>query len=186
MFMLDGLGKQTSWEEGQEDNTKWEVLRFLQLATKCNPTILEVFAAPVRSEGSNGWGQQLRALFPHIWEPKLVRDAFIGYGLNQRKKFLEDKDGRKNKYATAYVRTLAQAEHLLKTGELLVNMEQHPVVEKLKRFRAGEYEMGEVIDVCMAYQKRVEEAVAACKQKQSLDPVNTFLTDIRISYLSPR
>jgi Predicted nucleotidyltransferase. len=52
----------TTWIEGKEDNTSWEIGHFLHLATKCNPTILETFLAPVVE--TTPWGDELRALFP--------------------------------------------------------------------------------------------------------------------------
>lgn len=187
LFSVFPEKKQTSWEEGQEDNTKWEIQRFLQLATKCNPTILEVFAAPEKEGTKTGWGSKLRALFPVIWEPTLVCNAFIGYGLNQRKKFFDNKDGRANKFATAYFRTLFQAAHLLRNGELIVDLTPFPsALELCRRFRNGEYMAGEVIDNCLQYQRIVEEEAVKCTQKQNLEKVDEFLCDLRISFLRPR
>src|SRR5258708_8666676 len=72
------LGKrpdQTSWIEDKIDDTKWEVGKFLFLATKCNPTILEVFKAPT-VENANldqlGWGMELRELFDSVWSSQYV------------------------------------------------------------------------------------------------------------------
>ena len=114
----------TNWKEGKskqaEDNTMWELGHFLHLATHCNPTILEVFKAPI--ESSTDIGDSLRKQFPRVWNSKGVMDAFIGYGLNQRKKFLKQKDDRPHKYATAYLRTLVQAWYLLATNELIIDM----------------------------------------------------------------
>src|SRR3990167_7324772 len=72
----------TQWTEADKakgeklDDTAWEVGHFLQLATHCNPTILEVLAAPRVDEGSDwsSWGTDLRGLFPYIWNPCGVRD----------------------------------------------------------------------------------------------------------------
>ena len=82
--------KQTDWVEGvplpegvedtargKVDDTAWELGHFLSLAAHCNPTILEVFAAPV--ENATEDGERLRSLLPLVWNPKAVRDAFIGY-----------------------------------------------------------------------------------------------------------
>lgn len=186
LFQVFPENKQTSWEEGREDNTKWEVQKFLQLATKCNPTILEVFAAPQKPGTETEWGMKLRQLFPFVWHPKLVRDAFIGYGLNQRKKFFDDKDGRANKFATAYARTLVQAQELLTTGELLVDVSGHPAFDTIRRFRRGEYKPGDVIDFCLGYQQRVEQAATACTHQPDLAKVDQYLCDLRISFLSAR
>ncbi|MGH7204248.1 MAG: DNA polymerase beta superfamily protein, partial [Candidatus Levyibacteriota bacterium] len=73
----------TSWNEGSDDDTSWELGHFLNLAIHCNPTILETFLAPTdeRSTLSN-YGKELRELFPFIWNSADVKAAFIGYGIN--------------------------------------------------------------------------------------------------------
>ncbi len=137
----------TSWIESQEDNTSWEVGKFLFMATKCNPTVLEVFLAPmiVRTSDIDPNGRlnvlatELRELFPFVWNTNDVYHAFVGYGINQRKKFFEDKDKRAPKYATAYLRVLYNACELLETGAFLVDMTNTPVFETLKRFKAGNF-----------------------------------------------
>lgn len=181
ILSLFGSTKQTSWLEkdkaGGEDDTAWEIGHFLHLALHCNPTILEVFTAPVVEATAEG--RALKGLFPAVWHPKKVRDAFVGYGLNQRKKFLERKDARPNKYAGAYLRVLCQAEHLLRTGDLIVNMTGHEEFDTLKKWRAGHYRTGEVIDKCLYWQARVEAAAEGCKHEQQPDMVDGFLLEIR-------
>ena len=181
ILSLFGSTKQTSWLEkdkpGGEDDTAWEIGHFLHLALHCNPTILEVFTAPVVEATEEG--RALKGLFPAVWHPKRVRDAFVGYGLNQRKKFLERKDARPNKYAGAYLRVLCQAERLLRTGSLVVDMTGHAEFNTLRRWRRGEYQVGEVIDKCLAWQVRVEEVAEACKQQPQPDMVDAFLLEIR-------
>src|SRR3990167_11312657 len=78
----------TSWVEAdkaageKDDSTAWELGHFLHLATHCNPTILEVFAAPVVEQAEEG--RALSMLFPPILSRKCRRDEFVGYGLNRR------------------------------------------------------------------------------------------------------
>jgi uncharacterized protein len=168
--------KNTHWIEGDNDNTSWEIGHFLQMATKCNPTILEVFHAPVVDR--TDLGDQLRKLFSSVWNTKDLINAHIGYGLNQRKKFLEDKDNRKSKYASAYLRALYQCYWLLTQNKYPVNMEHTDIFDTLKRYRKGEYEYGEVIDTCMGYQKKIESRNWQDK-KTDIDKVNKFLLDIR-------
>ena len=177
----------TQWSEADKaapgdklDDTSWEIGHFLSLATHCNPTILEVLAAP--PEAMTEVGQALRDLLPHIWHPKGVRDAFLGYGWNQRKKFLDDKDQRASKYACAYLRVLYQAYGLLNWGDLLVDMRDTGVYLTLKAWKAGDYTKGEVIDVTSKWQELVEEAASVCDHQQDLGPVNDFLLDVRKRY----
>lgn len=190
ILSLGAKPKQTAWVEGvpipdyvqdtasgKIDDTAWELGHFLHLATHCNPTILEVFAAPVESATEDG--ERMRALFPYIWQPQGVKDAFVGYGLNQRKKFLDGKDVRPHKYAVAYLRVLYQASVLLTEGRLPVLMIGSPVYDTLKRWRAKDYTVGEVVETCLEWERRVRLAAPVCKQKQDLGPVNDFLLDVR-------
>src|SRR2546429_619841 len=85
ILRIGGSVKETNWIEGNEDDTSWEIGKFLLMATKCNPTVLETFLAPVKT--SSPLGDELRTLFPHVWNSNDVKNAFIGYGINQRKKF---------------------------------------------------------------------------------------------------
>jgi predicted nucleotidyltransferase len=159
------------------DDTAWEIGHFLRLAAHCNPSILEVFAAPV--EAATDDGQRLRDLFPAIWHPKGVRDAFIGYGLNQRKKLLDGKDARPQKYAVAYLRTLLQAERLLVHGVLPVDFTRHPEFLALRLFKTASVSIGQVVDKCLKVQESVEDAAEHCTHRPDLDRVNEFLLDVR-------
>jgi predicted nucleotidyltransferase len=182
---LSGVTQHTHWVEGRdvaeggkkEDDTAWEIGHFLKLATHCNPSILEVFAAPV--EHATDEGEELRALLPYIWHPKGVRDAFIGYGLNQRKKMLEGKDSRPYKYAVAYLRVLCQAERLLTHKHLLVDFTRHEEYQTLLLFKNRMASPGDVINKCLEWQERVEAAAETCNQKPNLEPVEQFLLNVR-------
>lgn len=183
ILALGAKGSNTQWNEADKqagekaDDTSWELGHFLHLATHCNPTILEVFAGPVVETTPDG--DALRELLPAVWHPKGVRDAFVGYGLNQRKKFLEDKDTRPAKYASAYLRVLYQAWVLLRFGSLITDFRETPVFSTLKKWRDNDYTKGEVIDLCLSWQQNVELAYAACKQQPDLARVNAFLLDVR-------
>ena len=172
----------TYWQEGDTkeatDNTMWELGHFLFMATKCNPTILEVFKAPI--EQTTDLGNSLRELFPRVWNSKGVMDAFLGYGKNQRKKFLEDKDKRPHKYATAYLRTLIQAWYLLTSGELIIDMRNFEDYNVLRRFKAGNYTYGEVIQKTHDWEDKVRIAYEHNPNKETdIDQVNAWLLKVR-------
>lgn len=84
ILRLDYHYKGTDWIEGKEDNTAYEIGHFLKLATKSNPSILEMFKFPIVE--SNEDGNKLRELFPYVWNSKNALDSYMGYGLNQKKK----------------------------------------------------------------------------------------------------
>lgn len=187
LLKIGAKPKTTSWIEGKEDNTAWEIGHFLHMAVHCNPTILEVFLAPrtavINLVNGVDWGKELRALFPHVWNSKGVLDAFVGYGINQRKKFLEDKDGRQAKYAVAYLRTLMQAKELLDTGTFTMRIADYDspfLVGKLKEWKAGNFKMGEVIQICTDMEKSVRYAYDNNPKKETnIEPINDFLLRLR-------
>lgn len=83
MMSLGYKNHPVSWIEGKEDQTSYELGHFLQLATKSNPSILEVLVAPVEEKTKEG--EDLRALFPCLWNSVDVYNSFTGYSHNQQK-----------------------------------------------------------------------------------------------------
>lgn len=178
ILRLGGTPKQTSWIEGAVDDTQWELGKFLVLATKCNPTILEVFKSPVIA--SNETGREMLTLFDDVWNTRDVRNAFVGYGLNQRKKFLDDKDGRGGKYAAAYLRSLYLGCQLLSIGDFNVNMKDSPIYDKLMAWKYGDYEIGDVMQTCYEWTKKIDEVFTERSPKETnTDAVNDFLLSVR-------
>jgi uncharacterized protein len=189
ILKIGGASEHTQWIEGQIDDTSWEIGHFLFLATKCNPTILETFLAPKVQEDidialQDSIGEELRALFPYVWNSHDVVNAFIGYGLNQRKKFLDNKDGKPNKFAAAYLRSLFNAFELLEFGTFTVKIADTVMGKTVKRFKEGEYSVGEVVDVCLKWQKLVEESAMLHPHEANLEPVNEFLLKVRKEFWS--
>lgn len=183
ILSLDPGTKNTQWIEGDVDNTSWEIGHFLRLAVRCNPTILETFLAPV--ENSTPIGDELRSLFPYTWNSHGVRDAFVGYGLNQRKKFLEAKDGRPEKFAVAYARTLIQAYELLTTGTFTIRISETEHGPMLIKWKHGNFTYGEVIQFCKEWEERVREAYIYSPPKETnMQVINSFLLKVRHQYFT--
>ena len=178
ILKIGGKISETSWIEGKEDDTSWEIGKFLMMATKSNPTVLETFLAPEKE--TSEWSTAIRELFPHVWNSNDVRNAFVGYGHNQRKKFFDNQDKRAPKYACAYLRVLFNAWQLLSTGTFSVSLVGSPVFEMCKRFKANEYEVGEVVQACSEWEGKVMQAYTQNPDKKTnLEPVNELLLKIR-------
>ena len=173
--------KTTHWLEGEQDDTQWELGHFLNLASKCNPTILETFLAPIIEITEEG--QMVRDLFPHVWNTQGVTNAFIGYGQNQRKKFLEEKDGRPHKFAAAYLRSLYNGQELLRTGSFTVRIADTDIGSTVRRFKEGNCSFGEVIDVCRHWENVVRDASVNCNKDTDIDKMNEVLLKIRKMHL---
>ena len=182
LLKLNSTTKQTNWSEDKtEDSTSWELGHFLFLATKCNPTILEVFLAPI--ELITDVGASLISQFQRVWNSKGVMDAFIGYGYNQRKKFLDKKDNRPHKYATAYLRTLIQAFELLTYGTFTIDFKEHEEYNTLLAWKSGNYTIGEVIDKTWAWEDKVRKAYEHNPDKKTdYEQLNSWLLKVRRSH----
>ena len=185
---VGGKYKANDWFEGKEDQTTYEIGHFLKLATKCNPSILECFKAPVvYYEDLNyhrKFQEELLGLFPHLWNPEDVFNAFVGYSKNQKKKMSDKKDNRAPKYACAYLRTLYNLEQLLLTGTFTLDVTHNPeFYKRLKEIRKGNFTEGEVIDEANKYIERCIVYRNQCKHKPDLKKVNDFLIKIRKEFL---
>ncbi len=181
LLAIGSKTQQTQWLEGGVDQTAWELGHYLFLASKCNPTILETLVSEQYT--ADEWGEELRGLFPYLWNSKGVHDAFCGYSHNQQVKFLDNKDGRANKYATAYLRVLYAAWELLNTGTFHLDITGTEIYETCKVIRSGGYSRGEILDICTGWRALVEEAYARNPGKETdMMPVNDFLLRVRKDY----
>lgn len=139
----------THWIEdkaGGVDDTAYELGHFLQLAVKCNPTILNTLKAPVVKITEHGEG--LRKLFPYFLDMQRCYDAFKGYGLNQRKKMLNNKDNRWHKYGAAYARQLWYLLDLFGRGDYDFIVKGTEIEHVIREIKAGKWSSGEIIDRC--------------------------------------
>lgn len=116
--------KATSWIEGDEDNTSYELADFCKHAVHGNVTILEVFFSNQIIESSKV-ADELRA----NWHKFIDTDKFVmasrGYASNQYNKMqLFDPDKRTPKFAVAYLRVLWQCAEFLETGKFKCKIEE--------------------------------------------------------------
>jgi uncharacterized protein len=122
----------------------------------------------------------VRALFPAVWSSRGVREAFLGYGLSQRKEFLSISDKRRAKYAAAYLRVLYNGWELLQSGTFTVRIADTPVGDQIRAFKEGDFATDEVIRICDHWQNKIEEAYTRNPDKQvDMDKVNDVLLAIR-------
>jgi len=182
ILKLNKSTPETNWVEEDEDYTSWELARFLKMATKSNPTILEMFKAPV--EEATEEGEKLLDLFEYIWDAKRLRDAHLGYGKNQRKKFFKDKDGRDNKYLAAWARSLYNGYQILKYGDFEIEISKTEVGDDVRRFKEGNYDKANALAFCMKWEDKIKQAYKERGEKKtSWDKINEYLIKVRESNL---
>jgi predicted nucleotidyltransferase len=180
--------KNTSWIEGDVDNTSYELADFCKQATHGNATILEVFFSDQIINDSD-IAQTMRA----NWQKFIDTDRFVmasrGYASNQLNKMqLFDDIGvkdqpRTSKFAIAYCRVLWQAAMFLETGEFPCQITDPLLRDFLLKLKAGWREdyLPECTELFAQLQGRVSEAwKTAPKLKPDIPWIEEFLYE---SYL---
>ena len=165
----------------EDDETAWEIGHFLQLALQGHPLVLETLVAPVVT--MDEWGAELRQLLPRLWSAQAAYDAFLNYCDNQRKKMLEKKDGRPEKYAAAYVRVLFNLCELLDRGTFSIRISETPVGEAVVKIKAGHFRPGEVIDLGEHWRAEAARRLHTCSQQPHPEVADAFLLRVRKAFL---
>ncbi len=171
--------KTTSWIEGDEDNTSYELAEFCKHATQGNATILEVFFSD-KVEQDHPITQEMRA----NWKKFIDTDRFVmasrGYAANQYNKMqLFEPDKRTPKFAVAYVRVLWQCAEMLRTGAFPCQITDPQLREFLVRVKNDfklEY-IPELTQTFMTMQMRVTDAYKQPHKilKPDLDYIEDFV-----------
>lgn len=164
--------KTTSWIEGDEDNTSYELREFCKLATKGNATILEVFFSDQVIETSPE-----HKIMQENWKKFMDTHHFInasrGYAHNQYKKALsyddlgERQQLRTAKFIIAFLRVMWQCEQYLLHDEFKCSLETCPYYEFIKEIKSTPREELD-IPLCFAkmeeMDKKLLQAEEWCKQ----------------------
>lgn len=140
-WSIYGVPEQIEHPENEE--CYWEIKKFLTLALKSNPNILECLFTPL-VEHSDEIGDELRAK-RNIFLSKLAYQTYNGYVMSQFKKLEQDlrTQGQiKWKHAMHLIRLLLQGITILEERTLPVHVEEHR--EMLLGIRDGRVEWEEV------------------------------------------
>lgn len=132
-------------------------------------------------------GNELKNLFPYVWNPIDAFNAFTGYSANQRTKMVryDTPKDRVAKYACAYLRTLYNLECLLSCGTFQLDVTHYPSFHKrLMNIREGDFTIGDVIDEANERVEYCKKLRDMCKHKPDHDKVNNFLIKVRKEYFN--
>lgn len=177
ILSLNNAYRGSHWVEGQEDNTAYEIGHFLHLATKANPSVLEVITNDNNVETSKYSGA-LMAITPFMYSPIDAYNAFTGYSLNQRKKFLDDKDSRRLKFAVAYIRTLYNLISLFETRTFTLEV-KGDIRATLFLIKDGLLSDGDIINLAKELMDKAKKILPDVKDEKNLHAVNELLLFIR-------
>lgn len=178
LFSLDGVPEQIERKESEE--CYWELSKFLKLALKANPNILEclytplvLFATPLAGEL-----RSIRSAFLS----KLLYQTYNGYVLSQFKKLDADQRLRgayRWKHAMHLIRLLLSGITALREGYVPVRVEAHR--ERLLAIKAGALPFAEVDAWRLALHEEFDDAFRTTRlpDRPDVPAVDAFLIRAR-------
>jgi uncharacterized protein len=114
------------------DLTLHEARKYARLALQCNPTALELMWIPDELiQVNTPHGQYLQAIRHHFLSARRIRDAYLGYAVQQFKRLKDRQDGtfssdtrnRTAKHARHMMRLMIQGVELHQEGTLTLHLE---------------------------------------------------------------
>lgn len=181
-WSLYGVPEQLENKENQE--CYWEIQKFLILALKANPNILECLYTPL-VETATPLAEEL-LFMRHIFLSQLVYQTYNGYVMSQFKKLEQDlrtKGVIKPKHAMHLVRLLLSGITILKEGCVPVRVEEHR--EKLLAIRNGEMPWQEINAWRLSLHRAFDAAFSATTlpERPDYEKANAFLLKARRNML---
>lgn len=183
---------------GDIDITVYGLRKYLNLAVKGNPSILLLlFVPPSHIEVQTEWGERLQALAPSIVS-KRVAAPYIGYCQSQRERLEGVRGGRHGgqarpeliemfgydtKYAMHALRLALQGQEILRTGRIVVPIEEHG--DLLRSVRNGEVPYDEVVTLIRRAEDAMRRAEIDCtlREHPDIEAVDNFMREAReVSY----
>lgn len=165
-----------------QDYTYHELKKFLLLACRSNPTVLELLWMDSYLVKERHWGEELIALRSSMVSSKLVRDAYLGYAHSQFRKLQERGDGkfdsntanRAPKHAKHLFRLLEAGYDLLTTGDMSVRVHDRSRYEEIMLMTQSQWQ--KLFD---EERERFRSVKSVLRDEPDYEAVNTFLTNYR-------
>lgn len=177
-WSIHGVPEQLENEATQE--CYWELEKFLRLALKANPNVLEALHTPLVEHADQTAREVLEARPAFV--SKLVYQTFNGYAMSQFKKMEQDLRNRgevKWKHAMHLLRLLMAGIETLRTGVVPVRVVEHR--ERLLAVRDGVMAWAEVeawrVELHAAFEREFERT--ALPERPDYERVNGILVRAR-------
>ena len=179
-WSMTGVPEQIEKKESEE--VYWELQKFLILALKANPNILECLYSPLVEE-ANETARELLAM-REIFLSRLVYQTYNGYVVSQFKKLEQDLRARGEirwKHAMHMIRLLLQGIEILRDGHLTVRVVEHR--DLLLAVKRGEIEWDALNERRLGLHRDFEIAFAATRlpERPDYEKANDFLLRARRS-----
>jgi hypothetical protein len=177
-WSMYGVPEQIENKENEE--CYWELQKFLMLALKANPNVLECLNTPL-IEFKNEIADELLSIKQAFFS-KLVYQTYNGYVMSQFKKLEQDLRSIGTirwKHAMHLIRLLLQGIEIMKSSELNVKVSQFR--DKLLEIKRGEMLWESVNDWRLLLHKEFEQAFSETKlpERPDYEKVNKFLITAR-------
>lgn len=179
-------GAPEQFEDHATQSVYWELQKFLIMALKANPNILECLYSPLVDKVAP-LGEELLALRGRLLS-QMVFQTFNGYALSQFKKIEQDlrNSGQiKWKHAMHLLRLLITGAAALRTGTVPVRVEeQHR--DKLLAVKRGDLEWPEINDWRQQLHQEFEKALTETKlpERPDYEAANNFLVNARKEHVN--
>jgi hypothetical protein len=177
-WSLYGVPEQIENNDTQE--AYWELQKFIVMALKANPNILECLHTPI-VEHAAPLAEELLAS-RRVFLSKLIYQTYNGYVMSQFKKLEQDLRARaeiKWKHAMHLIRLLLSGIDALREGDLRVRLDEHR--EALLGIKSGEQPWPEVNAWRLRLHKEFDEAFASTRlpERPDYEWANEFLVRAR-------
>ncbi|HEY8562711.1 MAG TPA: nucleotidyltransferase domain-containing protein [Pyrinomonadaceae bacterium] len=167
-------------ENKDKEECFWELQKFLMLALKANPNILECLHTPL-VEYQNEIAAELLSI-KQIFFSKLVYQTYNGYVMSQFKKLEQDLRARGEirwKHAMHLIRLILQGIEILKSGALDVRVSKHR--DELLAVKGGAMSWESLNDWRLRLHREFETAFAETRlpDRPDYERANDFLIGAR-------
>jgi hypothetical protein len=180
------FGAPEQFEDNATQSCFWEFQKFLTMALKANPNILECLFSPI-VEKVTPLGEELLAL-RQAFLSQMIFQTFNGYAMSQFKKIEQDMRNQGEvrwKHATHLLRLLLTGAATLRTGSVPVRVEAHR--ERLLSVKRGAVSWSEVDAWRQDLHRDFERALAETKlpERPDYEAANRFLLKARRWAVNP-
>ncbi len=156
-WSLIELPGQLESNDGEIDEVYWEFEKFIRLALKANPNILELLWTP-RVELTTPIADRLLES-RRIFLSRHIYKTYSGYVLSQfrrMKQSFEKKSTYKTKHAMHLIRLLYSGISALQNGEIMIDVSNHR--DQLLSIKAGDFSFAEVRELALKLDKEFQTA----------------------------
>jgi predicted nucleotidyltransferase len=179
-WSLRRLPEQLEFQGGDQDEVFWELEKFVRLALKANPNVLETLWTPMVLQADET-AQELREM-RRAFLSKHVYKTYSGYVLSQFRRMANaqaKKGSYKTKHAMHLIRLLRSGIAAMETGEIRVDVGEHR--DELLNIRDGGLVFEEVRQRALKLDQQFQEAFekTTLPDQPDFDRVDDFLIRAR-------